>query len=123
MVVNGHGQDFLRLILSDDVIIEDALDFGWLREEKIRTVAVGSLPRMLFGEKRGTELDAFIADQQCGTHLAGVATMRSRTLNQTSHRVLALAAERTLPILFALRLAAFPKHVRSPADEMRLCRL
>ena len=116
MVMDGRGQDLLRLILSNDVVVEDALDFGRLRQEEIRAVSVGRLSRMLFGEKRRAEFDAFIADEQRGTALAGIATMGSRTLNQTSDRALAFAAEGTLPILFALRLAAFPEHVQSPAE-------
>jgi hypothetical protein len=70
---------------------------------------------MLFREEGGAEFDAFIADEQRGTGLAGITPVRGRTLNEALDRALTFAAKGTLSILLTLRLAAFPEHVRSPA--------
>ena len=30
MIVHGHGKNFFGAVLSDDILIEVMLDFGWL---------------------------------------------------------------------------------------------
>ena len=112
MIVHGDGQDFLGLILSDDVIVEDPFDLRRFRKEERGSVAVGRLPRVFFREKGGAELNAFIADEQGGAGLAGITAVGGGTLNEAFHCALALAAEGTLPVLLILRLAAFPARMQ-----------
>ena len=116
MIMDGDRQNFLGLILPDHIIVEDPFDLGGFRQEERRSVTVGWLSRVFFSEKGRAEFDAFIADEEGGTGLARITTVGGRTLNEASDCALALTAEGTLAVLLVLRLAAFPEHVRSPAD-------
>ena len=116
MIVHRDGENFLGLILPDDVVVEHPFDFGRFRQEEGRSITVGRLPRVFFRQKGRAEFDAFITDEERRAGLAGITTVGGRTLNEASDCALAFAAEGTLAVLFILRLAAFPEHVRSPAD-------
>src|SRR5262249_35872728 len=80
MVVNRDRQHLLRIILPDDVVVEDLADFLWRRNAVTRLVQrLGFLPDDILAQ-----LNAFIADEH------------RRPGDQLTHLVLALAAERAI---------------------------
>src|SRR3989304_6176730 len=66
MVVDGHGQDLLRALLADHVIVEGLLDLGGLREAP-PLLLEGPLGLVLPGDDVVAELDALVADVDRGT--------------------------------------------------------
>src|SRR5204863_478789 len=79
MVVDGHGEDLLRPLLADHVLVEDLLDLGRLRHRR-RGGEILFLVA-LFGDDVVTEVDALVADVDRGSG------------DQLAHLVLALPAE------------------------------
>ena len=70
MVVDRHGQDLLRLLLPDDVLVEESLDLLWLGQFAQGGDArlCGVLPPLrLVLEDHVAEMDALVADVHPGT--------------------------------------------------------
>ena len=63
MVVHGHGQDLLGLVLADDVFIEQAFDLG--RRQKL--AALGLLAHRFLSDDLIAERDALVANIDVGT--------------------------------------------------------
>jgi hypothetical protein len=95
VIVDGHRQDALRAFLTDDIFIEDFLDF--LRLGELVAGALGALLQ-LFPDYVVAKLDAFVADEN------------ARAGDELSNLVLALPTERTVQqlavIMFAARIFA-----------------
>src|SRR5690606_10249684 len=91
VVVDGDGQDLLRPVLADDVLVQHRLDLVRLRQ-----LAPPRLGRVLelFTDDVVAELDALVADED------------RRPRDQLANFVLALAAKRTIEELAILVLAA-----------------
>ena len=81
VVVDGDGHDLLRLVLPDDVLVEERVDLGRLRElVELQLCGVGEL----LLDDLVTEVDALVAD------------VDARARDQLLDLLLALAAERAL---------------------------
>jgi hypothetical protein len=80
VVVHRDGEDLLRTLLADDVLIEDLLDLRRLRHRRRRG--------------QGLFLVAFLGDDVVAEIDALVADVDRRPRDQLAHLVLALAAER-----------------------------
>jgi hypothetical protein len=92
MVVDGHGERALRLLLRDDVVVQDRVDVEWLRqvvEVELRR------SRELLVDDLVAEIDALVAD------------VDARTGDQFLDLSLALPAKTAEKLLVAL---ARPRH-------------
>src|SRR5439155_15194792 len=81
VVVDGDGQDLLRMFLSDDILIEERVDLRGLGE--LVELQLGGLGELLLDDLVA-QVDALVADVHAG---AG---------DQLLHLLLALAAEGAL---------------------------
>src|SRR5207237_3192258 len=90
VVVHGDGEDFLGPLLADDVLIEDGLDLGGLRQA---AELAGLLLFPFLRDDVVTELDALVAD------------VDGRPGDQLSDVGLALTAERAAQRSVALARA------------------
>jgi hypothetical protein len=84
VVVNRDGQNLLRALLPDDVLIEDVLDFGGLRKRRRRRERLLALD--LLGNDVVTQPDALVAD------------VDRRPCDELFYFLLRLSAERTLKV-------------------------
>ena len=85
MVVDRNGQRHFGTVLTNDVFVEDGLDFLRLRKRLCMLRVTGravALPLQFFADDFVAEVDTFIADE----YAAG-------TCNQFFHFILGLAAE------------------------------
>src|SRR4030095_1469712 len=87
VVVDRHGQRPLRLLLRDDVVVEDAVDVP--RPREVVEVERGGR-RELRVDDLVAEIDALVADVDAGTS------------DQLLHLALALAAEAAEQLLVSL---------------------
>jgi hypothetical protein len=86
MVMNGDGEDLLRPILSDDILVENFFDFGRFWEFG-RNGLFSFLP--FLGDNVIAEVDTFIAD------------VDRRAGDQLSHLFAAFTAKRTFqPVVY-----------------------
>src|SRR4051812_9903165 len=111
VVVHRDRQDLFRLVLADDVGIEDVADLAGRRQVGLGALAALIRSR-LFPDDVVAELDALVADEDRG---AG---------DQLPDFVLALAAERAVEKLFARRALFRHGLTRSPwtAEPYPRCR-
>jgi hypothetical protein len=95
MIVDGHGQHALGALLTDDIFVEDFLDFLGLRQ--LVAGALGALLE-LFPDYVVAKLHAFVADENGGPRY------------QFSNFVLALSTEGAVQqlaiVMFAARIFA-----------------
>ena len=80
VVVDRDGELLLRLLLADDVLVEELLDF--LRDGERRAGAAARLEPVVVGDDVVADLDALVADED------------RRARNQLADVVLVLVAER-----------------------------
>ena len=81
VVVDRHGQDALRVVLPDDVVVQELEDLARLRE--LVEAQLGCLGELLFDDLVA-EVDALVTD------------VDTRTGNELLHLLLRLAAEAAL---------------------------
>ena len=100
MVVHRDRKRALRLVLADDVLVEDGVDLLWLRqaldvERRSR--------RQLFIDDLVTEIDAFVAD------------VDARPRDQLLDLTLRLAAEAAKELFVRIRR---PRHLSPPGSGL-----
>jgi hypothetical protein len=107
VIVNRDGEDLLRALLADDVLVEDRLYLGGLRDR--RGAAVGLLLLHLLRNDVVAEADALVADVDRGPG------------DELLHFLLRFSAERAVQVTarmivspalhHSLRLSVFPRQV------------
>ena len=88
VVVNGYGEDLLRPLLADDVLVENGIDFAW--HGKLVAAFLGAVFLDFLANDVVTKIDAFIADEN------------GRPGYQLTNFMLALAAEGAVKKLAAV---------------------
>jgi len=83
VIVDGDGEDLLRVVLTDDVVVEEGLDLGG---GGLRKLDLPLLTVMLLGDDVVGEFDALVAD------------VDSRAGDELPHLALGLAAERAAQV-------------------------
>jgi hypothetical protein len=132
VVVDGDGEDALRLVLADDVLVEEVLDLRRRRDRaellrrRLRLLLL--LPRLqLLEEERVAQLDALVADVDArragdeAQHLAPVLLAEGAALDVTvaadaRHRP-GLLASRAAAAHAARRVTSSSGPVRGPAGR------
>ena len=82
VVVDGHGQHFLRTLLADHVLVENRLDILRLRQRVLAGIA--SILK-LFADDVVTEFYAFVADEYRGS-LRSACVLHAGSCRKTSNR-------------------------------------
>src|SRR5690606_40940331 len=103
MVVHSHCEDFLRALLTNDVLVENAADFLWRRQFLRAALGLGFLH--LLADDVIAQVDTFVADKDRGPG------------NQFANFMLAFAAKRAIEQLAGVLAVTGISHSIDPIGK------